>query len=133
MNEDGRYEVPKEGGYPYIQSRAYRFWKIIRKEDPVEDVWKDFDQFYKDMGACERGHFPQRLDESKPWGPKNAVWIPREMRVEKMRERTFNPNSMAEKCRQHGINYHTFYMRMKVRGWSENDALSKPVMPYSKI
>lgn len=73
--------TPNSGGYdPTIRTsecgaRLYQAWRKVRRFDHVI-AWDDYPTFYKwAIKGYELGSYLRLKDESKPWGPKNCVWV----------------------------------------------------------
>lgn len=58
-------------------TKIYSAWAVMRKNHggAIVEAWDDFDEFYRDMAPRPEGAVMLiRPDESKRWGPGNAVW-----------------------------------------------------------
>jgi hypothetical protein len=55
----------------------YSRWSNIKRKS-VEDSWQSYEQFERDVGfPPTEGHELFRVDDTKPFGPTNVVWMTR--------------------------------------------------------
>lgn len=99
----------------------------------VCDRWNSsFPAFIADMGPRpSHAHTIERIDNSKGYSPDNCRWATRmeqtrNTRTNYMVEFQGRQMSLAEAAEIAGLDYDTIRNRLR-RGWSEVDALSKPV------
>lgn len=98
----------------------------------VCDRWKDFRNFYIDMGDRPKGMTLERNDVDGPYAPHNCVWATakrqarnrRDSRMLTVNGQTLNVCDWAE---QFGVGRSTIVERLR-RGWSEHDAVLTPAL-----
>lgn len=97
----------------------------------VDERWLDFSAFHEDMGDRPDGHWLERIDNSKGYGPDNCKWA---SPVEQCRNRTITRNltlegktqSIGAWAEELGLNYNTLNTRIQ-RGWTDERALTQPL------
>lgn len=98
----------------------------------VCDRWADsFDNFLADMGERPPGMTLDRIDGNGDYCPENCRWATRSQQLRNRRDR---PPIMAfgraqqpiEWAEEFGISVRALHSRLK-RGWSLEDALTKPI------
>lgn len=95
----------------------------------VCDEWLDFHNFARDMGPKPSPtHQIDRIDNTKGYFKENCRWV---SMTEQQRNRRDNKhilgyNSITEAALENGIDRGALVSRLR-RGWSEEDAISKPV------
>lgn len=122
------------------KSREYRAWNDMKtrcRRDPryqnisVCQKWlKDFPCFFHDMGPCPLGATLDRIDNNRGYEPGNCRWASIKAQNNNRRSnRVIVVNGVSQTVSQwmeaHGLHYTTFYRRLQ-RGWSEEDAASRP-------
>ena len=93
--------------------------------------WRSFDAFHADMCIPVKGMSIDRIDNDGPYSPENCRWA---TRVEQNRNRpswciTVGGVSLMDvwTARAHqSVSYRNFRKRLRLRGWSLEDALSRP-------
>lgn len=94
--------------------------------------WHSFDAFFRDMGLPADGMTLERKDSFGGYGPANCKWA---ARLEQSRNRptwclkTDDGESLLDvwQRRAHSsVSYRSFRKRLRLRGWSLEDALSCP-------
>ncbi len=56
-------------------SAIYDCWQNIKRNHDIFFEWHSFANFYNDVGDKPTwGHFLQKLDKDKPYGPDNFYW-----------------------------------------------------------
>lgn len=100
----------------------------------IADVWLSFETFISDMGPMPApGYTIERVDNERGYGPGNCRWATSaEQALNKRTTRFLTLNDvrlpMAEWARKTGIPEATIERRINARGWSEEKALSTPVI-----
>lgn len=96
----------------------------------VCERWREFSNFYADMGAKPPGLTLERIDNDKGYSPENCRWATRE---EQARNRRSNrlityegvTATLAETARRVGMGVTTLRGRLDA-GWSVEEAITKP-------
>lgn len=94
----------------------------------VCDRWKDFENFYADMGAPPSGMTIERRDNDGPYSPDNCEWATRATQGANT-SRVIRvvvdgkQKSLRQACADMGLKYQTILMRI-YRGSSVEEALS---------
>lgn len=117
-----RCENPENSAYPNYGAKGIT----------VCPRWREsFDNFAGDMGPRPPGALIERVDSAKGYGPDNCKWASR-------REQNRNrPNfclsvdgvSLQDvwQARAHpSVSYRNFRKRLRLRGWSIEEALTRP-------
>jgi hypothetical protein len=130
------------------QTRSYRKWSSMLRRcyDPghpgykfyggrgiaVCERWtgKDgFDHFVADMGEPPEGLTIERIDNESGYRPDNCKWATwLEQAANRRPGNHIIPGSLRQRALAAGLDYHTTYQRIKLKGWSEAEALSTPAM-----
>ena len=100
----------------------------------VCEKWKDFLSFLKDMGLSPERHSLDRINNDGNYEPSNCRWASSGEHANNrrtVRKIAYNGKlySLAEISHFHGIAPNTVNERLK-RGWSLEDAVTKPVPAY---
>jgi hypothetical protein len=143
-----REKTPKHG---MALTRVYRIWSSIRQrcENPVNTAyhryggrgievcerWKDFENFYADMGDCPPDMTVERIDNDRGYEPGNCRWA---SRLEQANNRSVNVHithkgekkTLAEWGRVTGLGKQTITQRL-AKGWSIERILTEPLVPRS--
>lgn len=102
----------------------------------VCDRWKSFEFFLEDMGKKpSRALEIERVDNSKSYEPGNCKWETRKRQVLNRRNTfmvTFRGVLMPlmDACEITGIPYNVVKQRLRTLGWSEEIALTTPVLDH---
>jgi len=103
----------------------------------VDDDWKDFENFYKDMGNPPDGMEIERIDNNKNYCKSNCKWA---THLEQMRNSSINRNitinnetkTLSQWLLIYNCSSNRFYKRIN-KGWNEIDAIIKPSLaPWNK-
>lgn len=118
-----RCENPNDGAFRYYGARGIK----------MHPAWvADYKQFLKDMGQRPSpAHSIDRIDVNGDYEPDNCRWA---TKSEQMRNRTCNRMvefrgrvmPLIEAVELAGANYATAHNRIVYKGWSVEDALSRP-------
>lgn len=100
--------------------------------------WDVFDNFLADMGPRPTPrHTIERVDNNGPYSPENCRWATWREQVRNRRDSwriTFNGETLnlTDWAARTGIERRTISARLKLLGWSIEDALTVPVGPLPK-
>lgn len=102
----------------------------------VCEEWRDFPKFLADMGERPAGHSIERLDGSLGYGPDNCIWATTTTQNRNKRTNLTIRSGGQEMCASRwaektGLAQHVICGRIAI-GWSEADAVNKPVRKYIK-
>lgn len=135
------------------RDKAYRTWLSLRarcnspsssayvrygaKGIKVCERWNSFEKFINDMGDPPTSmHSIERKNNGRGYEPGNCIWLPVSQQARnKGDNRRLSANGetklMQDWARITGINKTTIFMRL-ARGWSEQDAITRPVQPWRR-
>lgn len=117
-----RCENPENPAYPNYGAKGIT----------VCPRWRDsFDNFAGDMGPRPHGYTIERVDSAKGYSPGNCKWA---SRTEQSRNRptfclTVDGVPLLELWKKNAhpsVSYRNFRKRLRLRGWSIEEALSRP-------
>jgi hypothetical protein len=122
----------RHSNHPDAGTEVWRKWLAILRRYPsnVDAAWVDnYDQFKADVGCVDPALHLTRLDNSKPCGPSNFVWLNVQNKVEKIHGKTMECNgisypSITALAQFHGIGVSTLKDRIRRQGMSVEDAVS---------
>lgn len=97
----------------------------------VCERWKEFENFYADMGNRPDNTSIDRIDVNGNYEPSNCRWASnleqaRNMRSNRLIEFNGIISSLSEHCSKAGLDYRSVHQRLK-RGWNVTKALSTPI------
>lgn len=103
----------------------------------VCDRWKDFKNFYADMGNRPEGLTLDRIDNDGDYEPSNCRWATQQEQQRNRRDNvwlTLNGQTLTltEWGRQLGISKVTLCARLTRYGWSVERALTTPALVKSQ-
>jgi hypothetical protein len=93
-----------------------------------------FQMFFGDMGLRPSDkHQLDRIDNEGPYSLKNCRWVTRKIQARNTRTNRFvifqgKRMTLIEAAEKSGINYHTVFSRVHLRGWTIEKSLSVPVL-----
>lgn len=102
----------------------------------VCDRWREFVNFYADMGDPPAGLTLERKDNDGNYCPENCVWATRKQQYRNQRSNirvTYKGETrvLSEWAEKLGINYGTVYHRIK-NGWEVPLAFEAPVSAHNR-
>lgn len=106
----------------------------------VCERWKDFENFYEDMGDRPEGKSIDRIDNDGDYCPENCRWATDKQQTNNSSRnflitRNGETKTLAEWCGgidgdYNGIPYSVIYYRIKDYGWSIERAFKEPVRTW---
>lgn len=136
------------------RSRTYDAWRAMRERcnNPnhkqycdygsrgiiYDPRWEDFVHFLTDMGECPEGLELDRIDNNLNYYKSNCRWandIKQANNKRTNRRLTFQgqTKTIAEWSRETGISQPRIKQRIDKLGWTVEEALTIPVIPYQKV
>jgi hypothetical protein len=115
-----RCENPSDNGYPDYGGRGIT----------VCDRWKDFANFYADMGDPPKGYWLDRVDNAKGYDPDNCAWRTPKQQNRNRRDNnllTYNGETLclSEWAEKLGISRDLLRGRVR-RGWDVERIFNVP-------
>lgn len=109
--------LPTSAAYPNYGGRGIT----------VAERWKEFKNFFEDLGLCPEGYSLERLDVNGNYEPGNCCWIPMEDQAQNKRNTLWvtlhgEKLCLAEAARRVNLPFNTVYARLRY-GWTEEEAL----------
>lgn len=138
LNCVGRKATPEHRAWTGMKkrcsySRYPDFYRYGGRGISVCERWESsFENFLADMGARPSPkHSLDRINNDGNYEPSNCRWATKKEQANNRKPRRTEPNSIATKARQAGINYRTLLMRLS-SGWEPSEALSEPLAKRKK-
>lgn len=97
----------------------------------VCDRWKSFEMFLLDMGERPKGFSLDRIENNLGYSPENCQWATRTVQNNNRRcninlEHAGRSQTLSQWCSELNLNYSAMYSRVKLRGMTLSDAITKP-------
>ena len=97
----------------------------------VCDRWREFSNFFADMGPKPSGYSLDRIDNDKGYSKENCRWATpvqqcRNRGITRLVSAFGETRNMAEAAETNGIKYATLKSRLRA-GWRPEDALTRPI------
>ncbi len=132
--------------------RSYRKWSSMQRRcyDPghpaysyyagrgieVCDRWRGKDgyaNFVADLGEPPAGLTLGRIDNERGYSPDNCRWETWKQQAQNKRPRRKDPTSLGFRADAVGLPRYIVYTRVRVWEWTEDEALSYPVIHKGKM
>lgn len=112
-----------------LYRRAYEsWWSLHYKKVPIVAEWAEFHTFYLwFLPRYKKNSVLCVADPEKPHGPENSYFGSRRQQANKrFNNLIWRGKTLAEWCKELGLNYHTAYSRLR-RGYDVQSALYDPI------
>jgi hypothetical protein len=101
------------------------------------EEWREFRNFFRDMGHPPPGMMLERRDNSKGYSKENCCWATKKEQCRNMRRNRWLAINGEKKClcdwaREIGISYQGLQKRIK-RGWRPTELLERAVPHKGRI
>ena len=111
--------------------RATQFKHYGGRGIKVCDAWREFAEFFKDMGEAPDGLTLDRIDSNGNYEPSNCRWASKVQQMNNMRRTRIvtvdgRTMTMSEASREFGVGVGTIWSRLKL-GWPDEKAVKKKV------
>lgn len=128
-------------------SRTYRIWSdmVTRTSNPaakgyayygargitISESWRQFENFFLDMGECPEGLTLERIDNNKGYSKENCRWASRKEQANNRRSNRLETyqgrtQTLKQWCEELGCNYQKINLRLTRLKWSLEKALTVP-------
>ena len=121
-------------------SNLFRRWLALKKRHPqmVDSSWfESYDQFKADVGLPVNPELQLvRIDDSKPWGPKNFEWVTVQEKMDRLSGISLVVDgncfpTLVALAKHYGIGVSTLKYRIKNQGMTPEAAVRKPLSETS--